>query len=132
MVHNTYVLYKTFSKEENKINTHLDFRMACIRYVLEESDGETISNIQRKKLEIKNNSIHFNSRLVKKHFPNKIQNKKYKISKECAKSRQRKQTLTFCPVCDVALCIAPCIRERHEDFGISESSDSTIDDLVNE
>ncbi|KAF7685699.1 PiggyBac transposable element-derived protein 4 [Cucumispora dikerogammari] len=49
MVHNTYVLYKTFSKEENKINTHLDFRTACIRYLLEKPAEKTISNIQRKK-----------------------------------------------------------------------------------
>ncbi|KAF7674360.1 hypothetical protein CDIK_4527, partial [Cucumispora dikerogammari] len=78
MFHKTYVLYKTFSKEENKINTHLDFRTACIRYLLEKSDEGTILNIQRKKLKIENTAIHLNSRLVKKHFPNKIQNRKYK------------------------------------------------------
>ncbi|KAF7685624.1 hypothetical protein CDIK_3628 [Cucumispora dikerogammari] len=64
IMHNTYILYKTFCKEDDKIKTQPDFRIAFMKFLIPSRDsvnkttGKNRKTVNKESNIIKNNHLH--------------------------------------------------------------------------
>ncbi|KAF7693698.1 PiggyBac transposable element-derived protein 4 [Cucumispora dikerogammari] len=113
MVHNSFILQKTFNKNLNKINHQITYRKEIIKYLSANHDSEQKSISIKKEI-----------KLQKRHWPCKVTNTERKACVNCRSHRVVKKTRVKCRGCDVFLCVDPCVYEYYNsDF--SESSDNT-------
>ncbi|KAF7688368.1 PiggyBac transposable element-derived protein 4 [Cucumispora dikerogammari] len=107
-MHNTYILYKTFCKEDDKIKTQLDFRIAFMKFLIPSRDPVNKTTGKNRKSVNKESNIIKNSDL---HLMEAYKDNKYKRCKHCSANGIRKTTVYFCNKCRVSLCFYPCFKD---------------------
>ncbi len=113
MIHNSYILYKTFSNKPNKINTHLKFRIALVEYFSQSNQQENSSFIQPL-VETSISSPSVKSKITD-HLPCKYPGGKPRRCKYCS-TTDKKKTLYYCLKCNKSLCIDRCYAEYHKNL----------------
>ncbi|KAF7693578.1 hypothetical protein CDIK_2286 [Cucumispora dikerogammari] len=97
LVHNFFVLQKTFNKNTDKINHQITYRKAIIKYLCVNHD-----------LEQKTISIKKKGKLQKRHGSCEVANSERGASVRCKSLRVVKKTRVKCKGCDVFLCVKSC------------------------
>ncbi|KAF7670549.1 hypothetical protein TCON_2817 [Astathelohania contejeani] len=122
MIHNTYILYKTFCNQENKLNTHLKFRIALINHFTQTTllNNITPKNPITRKLFV--NSL--KNPTITDHLPSKYPSGKSRRCNYCLGAKRRK-TLYYCLKCNKSLCIDGCYMSYHERLEVGEELNSS-------
>ncbi|KAF7671484.1 hypothetical protein CDIK_4550 [Cucumispora dikerogammari] len=91
MIHNTYIFYKTFCKQENKLNTHLKLRFALINYFTQTT---LLNNIESKNT-ITNGQLEnsLKNSTLTDLLPSKYPSGKSRRCKYCPKAKKKKNII---------------------------------------
>ena len=117
MLHNSFILYKMFYTEQNKIKDQVTYRKTVIEYLASDY-----------KLEEKNKSIKNEAKKQRNHWPSEVKNKDRRECVSCRTDGVRKTTRVKCQGCDVFLCIDQCFSKYHtqDDADSGENSETSI------